>query len=195
MELTEQMGRILMIDAATIAISFMMMVILGCREMNGKKNNDYVQYITMSSFVLSFLALFTIMGILVFSNANDPANHPYTDTVKTVYTNELGASVSYETNKEIYTGGKPVEKVGKSNKNHTLTATKGKAKLTKKVKHYQIIGDKTGTIGKIEYGKRTWTAKAFGFTVATHTEPIVKIYFDEEEPENKKALEKLLAEN
>lgn len=152
-------------------------------------------YTAMSVVVLSFLTLFAIMGILSFCGTDNPTNHPHADAVKTVYTNNMGAAVTYEADGEIYTSGKPIEKTEKSDKNHTLTATKGKAKLNKKVKYYQIIGDDTGIIGKIEYGKRTWTAKVFSFTVATHTEPIVKIYFDEEEPENKKALEKLLGEN
>lgn len=195
MELTEQMTRVLIVVVATMIISVVTIGILMNREMNGKKNNDYVLYTIMSIVVLSFLTFFTILGILSFSNANNPAEHPYTDAVKTVYTNNLGASVTYETNGEIYAGGKQVEKVGKSDKNHTLTATKGKAKLTKTVKYYQIIGDKTGTVDKIEYGKRTWTAKFFGFAMTTHTEPVVKIYFDEEEPENKKALEKLFEES
>lgn len=195
MELTEQMSRVLITVAVTLVISFVITGILACREMNGKKNNNYVAYTTISALVLSVLTLFTIVGILSFCDADSPTKHPHTDTVKTVYTNNMGATVTYEVNGEIHTGGKPIEKTGKSDKNHTLTVTKGKAKLNKKVKYYQIIGDNTGIVGKIEYGKRTWTAKAFGFTVATHTEPIVKIYFDEEEPENKKALEKLLGEN
>lgn len=118
--------------------------------------------------------------------SNDPTDHPHTDTVKTVYTNNMGATVTYEVNGEIYTGGKPIEKTGKSDKNHTLTATKGKAKLNKKVKYYQIIGDNTGIIGKIEYGKRTWTAKVFGFTLRPTQNPLSKSILTKKNPKTKK---------
>lgn len=195
MELTEQIQSVLVDASAVFMVSLLVLLVLVSRETNNKKNNKYIAGITIGGLALSLLTMITTAVIASVFVSNDLADHPHADTVKTVYTNTMGATVTYEADGEIYTGGKPIEKTEKSDKNHTLTATKGKAKLNKKVKYYQIIGDNTGIIGKIEYGKRTWTAKAFGFTVATHTEPIVKIYFDEEEPENKKALEKLLSEN
>ena len=195
MELTEQLQSMLVTALAVFTPSLIVLLALVSRETNNKENNKYIVGITIGSIALSLLTIVITAFIASVFVSNDPTDHPHTDTVKTVYTNNMGATVTYEVNGEIYTGGKPIEKTGKSDKNHTLTATKGKAKLNKKVKYYQIIGDNTGIIGKIEYGKRTWTAKVFGFTLATHTEPVVKIYFDEEEPENKKALEKLLGEN
>lgn len=195
MELTEQLQSMLMTASAVFTLSLIVLLALVSRETNHKENNKYIVGVTIGSFALSLLTMVITAFIVSVFVGNDPADHPHIDAVKTVYTNNMGATVMYEADGEIYTGGKPIEKTGKSDKNHTLTATKGKAKLNKKVKYYQVIGDNTGIVGKIEYGKRTWTAKVFGFTVATHTAPIVKIYFDEEEPENKKALEKLLSEN
>ena len=73
-----------------------------------------------------------------------------------------------------------------------LSSPKTKKPLPKKVKAYEVHGDKTDKVYKIEYGTRHYQVKHFGIVLATGEEPIVKIYTKSENEADKKAIENLL---
>ena len=143
--------------------------------------------------IISFFSLYSGMTIAI-NTSDDLSTHPHTDKVKTIYANDIEANVTYIVDDKIYTGGTSVQNRAKNetNENHTLKLTKGEADITKKVKYHDIIGDKSGIVDKIEYGTRTWTQSVFGYRIAEHKEPVVKVYLKSKDPKNKKELEKLL---
>lgn len=78
---------------------------------------------------------------------------------------------------------------------HKLVITKNKETITKKVKAYEVRGDKTDKVYKIEYGTRHYQVKHFGIVLATGEEPVIKIYTKPANEADKKAIENLLKGN
>lgn len=78
---------------------------------------------------------------------------------------------------------------------HKLVITKNKETITKKVKAYEVHGDKTDKVYKIEYGTRYYQVKHFGIVLATGEEPVIKIYTKPTNEADRKAIENLLKGN
>ena len=78
---------------------------------------------------------------------------------------------------------------------HKLVITKNKETISKKVKAYEVRGDKTDKVYKIEYGTRHYQVKHFGIVLATGEEPVIKIYTKPTNEADRKAIENLLKGN
>lgn len=105
----------------------------------------------------------------------------------------------------IFTGGKHINetesksevfyRVYPKHNDNTLIVTKNAASVTKKVGTYEVIGDTTGTIDRIEYGTREWYLESFGMKTANKKDKLVKIYFKKDKSKDKKELDDLLDVN
>lgn len=160
---------------------------------------DAPKVLTEAAFtvgMVSFASLIFITTIATSMASDDLSTYPHYDKVKTIYANDIGANVTYIGDNKIYTGGTSAQNRTKNetDETHTLKLTKGETDVTKKVKYHDIIGDRNGIVDKIEYGTRTWTRSVFGYRIAEHKEPIVKVYLTSKDPKTKKELEKLLDE-
>ena len=158
---------------------------------------DAPKVLTEAAFTVgmaSFSSLIFSTTIATSTASDDLSTYPYYDKVKTIYANDIGANVTYIGDNKIYTGGTSTQNRTKNEtgETHTLKLTKGETDVTKKVKYHDIIGDRNGIVDKIEYGTRTWTQSVFGYRIAEHKEPIVKVYLESKDPKTKKELEKLL---
>lgn len=130
---------------------------------------------------------------------------PHKDTVKTIYANNIDATVHYMADGNIFTGGKHINetesksevfyRVYPKHNDNTLIVTKNAASVTKKVGTYEVIGDTTGTIDRIEYGTREWYLESFGMKTANKKDKLVKIYFKKDKSKDKKELDDLLDVN
>lgn len=127
---------------------------------------------------------------------------PHKDTVKTIYANNIDATVHYMADGNIFTGGRHLNetesksevfyRVYPKHNDNTLIVTKNAASVTKKVNTYEVIGDTTGTIDRIEYGTREWYLESFGMKTASKKDKLVKIYFKKDKSKDKKELDDLL---
>lgn len=160
---------------------------------------DAPKVLAEAAFIVAMASLASIVfstTIATSTASDDLSTYPHYDKVKTIYDNNIGANVTYIVDNKIYTGGTSAQNRTKNetDENHTLKLTKGEADITKKVKYHDVIGDKNGIVDKIEYGTRTWTQSVFGYRIAEHKEPIVKVYLKSKDPKTKKELEKLLTD-
>lgn len=132
------------------------------------------------------------------SNIDTPtkAKATYTDNVHQIYNNKIDAKVSYYANGQAFSSDEQLSDLLNhtipERYDHKLVITKNKETVTKKVKAYEVHGDKTDKVYKIEYGTRHYQVKHFGIVLANGEEPIVKIYTKSENEADKKAIENLL---
>ena len=132
------------------------------------------------------------------SNIDTPAKAKatYTDNVHQIYNNKIDVKVSYYANGQAFSSDEQLSDLLNhtipEHYDHKLVITKNKETVTKKVKAYEIHGDKTDKVYKIEYGTRHYQVKHFGIVLATGEEPIVKIYTKSANEADKKAIENLL---
>lgn len=126
-------------------------------------------------------------------------NATYTDSVHQIYNNKIDAKVSYYADGHAFSGDEQLSDLLNhtvpEHYDHKLVISKGKETITKKVKNYEVHGDKSNTVYKIEYGTRHYQVKHFGILLATGEEPIVKIYTKSANEADKKAIENLLKGN
>jgi hypothetical protein len=171
-------------------------------EGNMKK---WIAELTTVLFATSMVVSLILGGTYTQPSRVSLSNVPHKDTVKTIYANNIDAAVHYMADGNIFTGGKHMNetesksevfyRVYPKHNDNTLIVTKNAASVTKKVNTYELIGDTTGTIDKIEYGTREWYLENFGMKTASKKDKLVKIYFKKDKSKDKKELEKLLSEN
>ena len=149
------------------------------------------------------IVLFTIAlpfwAIAAYIDTPTKAKATYTDNVHQIYNNKIDAKVSYYANGQAFSSDEQLSDLLNhtipERYDHKLVITKNKETVTKKVKAYEVHGDKTDKVYKIEYGTRHYQVKHFGIVLANGEEPIVKIYTKSESEADKKAIENLLKGN
>ena len=147
--------------------------------------------------------LFTIAlpfwTVAAYIDAPTKAEATHTDNVHQIYNNKIDAKVSYYAKGQAFSSDEQLSDLLNhtipEHYDHKLVITKNKETVTKKVKVYEVHGDKTDKVYKIEYGTRCYQVKHFGIVLATGEEPIVKIYTKSENEADKKAIENLLKGN
>lgn len=161
--------------------------------------------LTTVSCVISMTASLIFTVVSKQPNVVALSDAPHKDTVKTIYTNSIDAKVCYMADGNIFTGGKHMNetetkfevfyRVYPKHNDKTLTVMKNEASVTKKVGAYELIGDTTGIIDKIEYGTREWYLEDLGMKIASKKDRVVKIYFTKDRSKDKKELDDLLDTN
>lgn len=152
-----------------------------------------------SLLVWLFAIAIPFWSIACYIDAPPKENATYTDSVHQIYNNKIDAKVSYYADGHAFSGNEQFSDLLNhtipEHYDHKLVISKGKETVTKKVKNYEVHGDKLDTVYKIEYGTRHYQVKHFGILLATGEEPIVKIYTKSENEADKKAIENLLEGN
>lgn len=147
-------------------------------------------------FVWLFAIAVPLWSIACYIDTTPKENATYTDKVHQIYNNKIDAKVSYYADGHAFSGDEQLSDLLNhtipEHYDHKLVISKGKETITKKVKNYEVYGDNTDTVYKIEYGTRHYQVKHFGILLATGEEPIVKIYTKSENEADKKAIENLL---
>ena len=162
----------------------------------------WVAKLTTLLSVVSVVVLFILAGPYTQPSRVSLSDVPHKDTVKTIYANNIDATVHYMADGNIFTGGKHINetesktevfyRVYPKHNDKTLIVTKNEASVTKQVGTYEVIGDTTGTIDRIEYGTREWYLENFGMKTASKKDELVKIYFKKDTSKDKKQLDDLL---
>lgn len=162
----------------------------------------WIAELTTVLFAASMMVTLILAGTYTQPNRVTLSDTPHKDTVKTIYTNNIDADVHYMADGNIFTGGKHMNetktkfeafyRVYPKHNDKTLTVTKNEASVTKKVDTYELIGDTTGTIDRIEYGTREWYLESFGMKTASKKDKLVKIYFKKDTSKDRKELDDLL---
>lgn len=162
----------------------------------------WIAKLTTLLSVISAIAFFILAIPYTQPSRVSLSDVPHKDTVKTIYANNIDATVHYMADGNIFTGGKHINetesksevfyRVYPKHNDNTLIVTKNAASVTKKVGTYEVIGDTTGTIDRIEYGTREWYLESFGMKTASKKDKLVKIYFKKDKSKDKKELDDLL---
>lgn len=151
-------------------------------------------------------SLIFVLGAIVFAITSSrliSRSEDYSDDVHSIYRNNLGAEVSFYKDGLIFTGGKEVNTTTSSSDviyrsdaktfENKLILRKNKSKLVEKVDRFELIGDKSGKVNKIEYGTRKYFSSIFGIKFYGEEYSIVKVYTkvtDKDQLELKKLLDK-----
>lgn len=151
-------------------------------------------------------SLIFVLGIVVFAITSSRAisrSEDYSDEVHSIYQNNSGAEVSFYKDGLIFTGGKDVDAIASSTDviylsdrkkfENKLILRKNESKLVKKIDRFELIGDKSGKVDKIEYGTRKYFSSIFGIKFYGKDYSIVKVYMkvvDKDQLELKKLLDK-----
>lgn len=151
-------------------------------------------------------SLIFVLGIVVFAITSSRMifrSEDYSDEVHSIYQNNSGAEVSFYKDGLIFTGGKDVNKVTSSTDviylsdprkfENKLILRKNESKLAKKIDRFELIGDRSGKVDKIEYGTRKYFSSIFGIRFYGKEYSIVKVYTkvtDKDQLELKKLLDK-----
>lgn len=147
-------------------------------------------------FIVTALPFLTIAAYI---DVPTKAEATYTDNVHQIYNNKIDAKVSYYAKGQAFSSDEQLSDLLNhtvpEHYDHKLVITKNKETITKKVKAYEVRGDKTDKVYKIEYGTRHYQVKHFGIVLATGEEPVIKIYTKPEHEADKKAIENLLKGN
>lgn len=169
------------------------------------KAKRWVAELTTVLFTISMTVAIIFAAVYTQPSRVSLSDVPHKDTVKTIYANNIDATVHYMADGNIFTGGKHINetesksevfyRVYPKHNDNTLIVTKNTASVTKKVSTYEVIGDTTGTIDKIEYGTREWYLENFGMKTASKKDKLVKIYFKKDKSKDKKELDDLLDVN
>lgn len=151
-------------------------------------------------------SLVFVLGIIVFAITSSRVisrSEDYSDDVHSIYQNNSGAEVSFYKDGLIFTGGKDVNAVTSSTDvvylsepkkfENRLILRKNDSKLVKKIDRFELIGDKSGKVDKIEYGTRKYFSSIFGIKSYGKEYSIVKVYTkvtDKDQLDLKKLLDK-----
>ena len=169
------------------------------------KTKRWVAELTTVLFTISMTVAIIFAAVYTQPSRVSLSDVPHKDTVKTIYANNIDATVHYMADGNIFTSGKHLNetesksevfyRVYPKHNDNTLIVTKNAASVTKKVNTYEVIGDTTGTIDRIEYGTREWYLENFGMKTASKKDKLVKIYFKKDKSKDKKELDDLLDVN
>ena len=181
-------------DLIEIGCTFTPVIIMAiCGILN--KDRD-VKHPFMALLIWIFAIGLPLWSIACYLDTPTKAKATYTDKVHQIYNNKIDAKVSYYADGRAFSNDEQLSDLLNhtipEHYDHKLVITKNKETDTKKVKAYEIHGDKTDKVYKIEYGTRHYQVKHFGIVLATGEEPIVKIYTKSENEADKKAIENLL---
>lgn len=151
-------------------------------------------------------SLIFVLGIIIFAITSSRVisrSEDYSDGVHSIYQNNSGAEVSFYKDGLIFTGGKDVNAVTSSTDviylsdprkfENKLVLRKNESKLVKKIDRFELIGDKSGKVDKIEYGTRKYFSSIFGIKFYGKDYSIVKVYTkvtDKDQLDLKKLLDK-----
>ena len=140
-----------------------------------------------------------LLSIASYIDTPPKENATHIDKVHQIYNNKIDAEVSYYADGRVFSGDEQLSDLLNhtvpEHYDHKLVITKNKETITKKVKAYEVRGDKTDKVYKIEYGTRHYQVKHFGIVLATGEEPVIKIYTKPANEADKKAIENLLKGN
>lgn len=180
---------------------FMVSLVLWYLYTDGKAKR-WIAELTTVLFTISMTVAIIFAAVYTQPSRVSLSDVPHKDTVKTIYANNINAEVHYMADGNIFTGGKHMNetesksevfyRVYPKHNDNTLIVTKNEASVTKQVGTYELIGDTTGTINRIEYGTREWYLESFGMKTASKKDELVKIYFKKDTSKDKKELDDLL---
>lgn len=184
-----------LIEIVCILAPFIIIPIIMTIWRKQTKDKEQEEPIADLLIVLITIAL-PFWTIAAYIDVPTKAEAIYTDNVHQIYNNKIDAKVSYYAKGQAFSSDEQLSDLLNhtipEHYNHKLVITKNKETVTKKVKAYEVHGDKTNKMYKIEYGTRHYQVKHFGIVLATGEEPIVKIYTKSENEADKKAIENLL---
>lgn len=193
---TSQISDILTFTVLVIII-FSLIMLYRMKSKTEKSGSIIVLRAIMKSLVL-------VLGIIVFAITSSRViyrSEDYSDDVHSIYQNNSGAEVSFYKDSLIFTGGKDVDAITSSTDviyrsepktfENKLVLRKNESKLVKKIDRFELIGDKSGKVDKIEYGTRKYFSSIFGIRFYGKEYSIVKIHLkvtDKDQLELKKLL-------
>ena len=181
-----------------IIIIFSLIMLYRMKSKTEKSGSIIVLRAIMKSLVLVLgIIIFAITSSRVISRSED-----YSDDVHSIYQNNSGAEVSFYKDGLIFTGGKDVDAITSSTDviyrsepktfENKLVLRKNESKLVKKIDRFELIGDKSGKVDKIEYGTRKYFSSIFGIKFYGKEYSIVKVYMkvvDKDQLDLKKLLD------
>ena len=181
-----------------VIIIFGLIVLYRMKSKNEKSDSIIVLRAIMKSLVL-------VLGVIVFAITSSRVisrSEDYSDEVHSIYQNNSGAEVSFYKDGLIFTGGKDVDAITSSTDviyrsepktfENKLVLRKNESKLVKKIDRFELIGDKSGKVDKIEYGTRKYFSSIFGIKFYGKEYSIVKVYMkvtDKDQLDLKKLLD------
>lgn len=194
---TSQISDILTFTVLVIII-FGLIVLYRMKSKNEKSDSIIVLRAIMKSLVL-------VLGVIVFAITSSRLilrSEDYSDDVHSIYRNDIEAEVSFYKDGIIFTGGKDVNTVTSSTDvvywsdprtfENKLILRKNKSKLVKNIDRFELIGDKSGKVDKIEYGTRKYFSSIFGIKFYGKESSVVKIHLkvtDKDQLDLKKLLD------
>lgn len=195
---TSQISDILTFTILVIVI-FSLIMLYRMKSKTEKSGSIIVLRAIMKSLVL-------VLGIVVFAITSSRMifrSEDYSDEVHSIYQNNSGVEVSFYKDGLIFTGGKDVNAVTSSTDviylsepkkfENRLILRKNESKLVKKIDRFELTGDKSGKVDKIEYGTRKYFSSIFGIKFYGKDYSIVKVYTkvtDKDQLDLKKLLDK-----
>lgn len=178
---TSQISDILTFTILVIVI-FSLIMLYRMKSKTEKSGSIIVLRAIMKSLVL-------VLGVIVFAITSSRLfyrSEDYSDEVHSIYQNNSGVEVSFYKDGLIFTGGKDVNKVTSSTDviylsdrkkfENKLILRKNESKLVKKIDRFELIGDQSGKVDKIEYGTRKYFSSIFGIKFYGKDYSIVKVY-------------------
>lgn len=194
---TSQISDILTFTILVIVI-FSLIMLYRMKSKTEKSGSIIVLRAIMKSLVL-------VLGVIVFAITSSRLfyrSEDYSDEVHSIYQNNSGVEVSFYKDGLIFTGGKDVNKVTSSTDviylsdrkkfENKLILRKNESKLVKKIDRFELIGDQSGKVDKIEYGTRKYFSSIFSIKFYGKDCSIVKVYMkvvDKDQLELKKLLD------
>lgn len=204
MQITEEFEDLFDMSVVLSVGLFVVSLVLWYLYTDGKAKR-WVAELTTVLFTISMTVAIIFAAVYTQPSRVSLSDVPHKDTVKTIYANNIDATVHYMADGNIFTGGKHLNetesksevfyRVYPKHNDNTLIVTKNAASVAKKVNTYEVIGDTTGTIDRIEYGTREWYLESFGMKTASKKDKLVKIYFKKDKSKDKKELDDLLDVN
>lgn len=204
MQITKEFEDLFDMSVVLSVSLFVVSLVLWYLYTDGKAKR-WVAELTTVLFTISMTVAIIFAAVYTQPSRVSLSDVPHKDTVKTIYANNIDATVHYMADGNIFTGGKHLNetesksevfyRVYPKHNDNTLIVTKNAASVTKKVNTYEVIGDTTGTIDRIEYGTREWYLESFGMKTASKKDKLVKIYFKKDKSKDKKELDDLLDVN
>lgn len=184
-------------DLIEIGCTFTPVIIMAIYGILNKDRD--VKHPFMALLIWIFAIGLPLWSISCYLDTPTKAKATYTDKVHQIYNNKIDAKVSYYADGRAFSGDEQLSDLLNhtvpEHYDHKLVITKNKETITKKVKAYEVRGDKTDKVYKIEYGTRHYQVKHFGIVLATGEEPVIKIYTKPTNEADRKAIENLLKGN
>lgn len=177
-------------DLIEIGCTFTPVIIMAIYGILNKDRD--VKHPFMALLIWIFAIGLPLWSIAYYLDTPTKAKATYTDKVHQIYNNKIDAKVSYYANGRAFSGDEQLSDLLNhtvpEHYDHKLVITKNKETITKKVKAYEVRGDKTDKVYKIEYGTRHYQVKHFGIVLATGEEPVIKIYTKPTNEADRKAI-------